>query len=180
MNLDPDQVQQLIKLIEASGWDHAMVETGDLSLMLSKGPADEASALFRSGSANTAPTPSQQAPVARDVDARAAADGLTDRTGEQQPAAGPETGACTDELVYVTAPSVGTFYQAPRPDAPPFVHPGDHVGPHSTVCILEVMKLMNHVEAGIGGKVREVLVGNGEMVEYGQRLVSLEPDDDAA
>lgn len=179
VNFDPEQVQQLIKLIESSGWDHAMLESGGLSLVLSKGPAHEASALFRPGIASTTPTPSPQAPVWSDNGARAATDDSTHRAADQPPAR-PETAPSTGELVFVTAPSVGTFYQAPKPEAPPFVRPGDHVDPHSTVCILEVMKLMNHVEAGVGGKVREVLVGNGEMVEYGQRLVSIEPDTDTA
>ncbi len=179
MNFDPEQVQQLIKLIESSGWDHAMLESGGFSLVLSKGPAHEASALFRSGFANTTPTPGRQSPVTSDNGVRAAADDPAHQAGDQ-PSARPETAPSTDELVFVTAPSVGTFYEAPKPEAPPFVRPGDRVDPHSTVCILEVMKLMNHVEAGVGGKVREVLVGNGEMVEHGQRLVSIEPDTDTA
>lgn len=179
MNLDPDQIRQLIKLIEASGWDHAKLESGDLSLMLSKGSAHEATALFGSGSAKTTPTGSHQYPATSDIAARTVVDAPSDRSGEQRPA-GPGTGASADGLVFVTATSVGTFYEAPKPDAPPFVQPGDHVDPDSTVCILEVMKLMSHVEAGVGGRVREVLVGNGEMVEYGQRLVSIEPDTGAA
>ena len=179
MNLDPDQVRQLIKLIETSGWDHAMLESGDLSLMLSKGPAHEASTLFRSGSAKATPTASHQDPATSDIAARAVVDDPAERQGEQAPA-GPETGPSADGLVDVTATSVGTFYEALKPGAPPFVQPGDHVDPDSTVCILEVMKLMSHVEAGVGGRVREVLVGNGEMVEHGQPLVSIEPDTGAA
>jgi acetyl-CoA carboxylase biotin carboxyl carrier protein len=179
VNLDPDQIRQLIKLIESSGWDHAMLESGDLSLMLSKGPAHEASALFRSGSAKATPTVSHQDPATSDIAARAVVDDPADRAGELHPS-GPETGPAADGLVFVTATSVGTFYEAPKPGAPPFVQPGDHVDPDSTVCILEVMKLMSHVEAGVEGRVREVLVGNGEMVEHGQRLVSIEPDAGAA
>jgi acetyl-CoA carboxylase biotin carboxyl carrier protein len=179
VNLDPHQIRELIKLIETSGWDHAKLESGDLSLMLSKGPAHEASTLFRAGSAKATPTVSDQDPVTSGIATRAVADDPADRPGEQHPA-GPETGPPADELVFVTATSVGTFYEAPKPDAPPFVRPGDHVEPDSTVCILEVMKLMSHVEAGVGGRVREVLVGNGEMVEFGQRLVSIEPETGAA
>jgi acetyl-CoA carboxylase biotin carboxyl carrier protein len=179
VNLDPDQVRQLIKLIEASGWDHALLESGDVSLMLSKGPAHEATNLFRPGSADASATVSHQDAAPSDIAARAVVDDQAGRSGEQHDA-GPETGPAADGLVFVTATSVGTFYEAPKPDAPPFVQPGDHVDPETTVCILEVMKLMSHVEAGIGGRVREVLVGNGEMVEYGQRLVGIEPDTGAA
>jgi acetyl-CoA carboxylase biotin carboxyl carrier protein len=179
VNLDPEQIRQLIKLIETSGWDHAKLESEDLSLMLSKGPAHEASTLFRSDSAKASPTVSHQDPVTYETAGRTVVDDTADRSGEQDPAE-PETAPAADGLVFVTATTVGTFYEAPKPGAPPFVKPGDHVDPDSTVCILEVMKLMSHVEAGVGGRVREVLVGNGEMVEYGQRLVSIEPDTGAA
>lgn len=179
MNLDPDQVRQLIKLIETSGWDHARLEYGDLSLMLSKGPAHEASILLRPDSAKTTATVSDQVPATSGRAAKTAVDDPPDRSGERN-AAAPEAGPSAEGLVFVTATSVGTFYAAPKPDAPPFVQAGDHVDPDSTVCILEVMKLMSHVEAGVGGRVREVLVGNGEMVEHGQRLVSIEPDTGAA
>ena len=83
MNLDPDQIRQLIKLIETSGWDHAMLESGDLSLMLSKGSAHEASALFRSGSAKATPTVSHQVPTTSDTAARAVVDDPADRSGER-------------------------------------------------------------------------------------------------
>jgi acetyl-CoA carboxylase biotin carboxyl carrier protein len=75
----------------------------------------------------------------------------------------------------VRAPMVGTFYRAPAPGAAPFVSPGQAVEPDATVCIIEVMKLMNSIEAGVAGVVKEVLVENGAGVEHGTPLVLIEP-----
>jgi acetyl-CoA carboxylase biotin carboxyl carrier protein len=75
----------------------------------------------------------------------------------------------------VRAPMVGTFYRAPAPAAAPFVAAGQAVGADTTVCIIEVMKLMNSIEAGVAGVVKEILVENGAGVEYGTPLVAIEP-----
>jgi acetyl-CoA carboxylase biotin carboxyl carrier protein len=74
----------------------------------------------------------------------------------------------------VTAPTVGVFYRAPEPGAPPFVTEGDVVGAGQQVAIIEAMKLMIPVEADRAGRVVEVLVADGEPVEFGQPLVVLE------
>ncbi|MBN2193269.1 MAG: acetyl-CoA carboxylase biotin carboxyl carrier protein [Polyangiaceae bacterium] len=75
--------------------------------------------------------------------------------------------------VYVTSPFVGTFYRAPAPGAEPFVSVGVPVKPGQTLCIVEAMKLMNEIEAEIPGVVAEILVENGNSVEFGQRLFKL-------
>jgi len=75
------------------------------------------------------------------------------------------------------APLVGTFYAAPSPGAPPFVQPGDHVEQGQQLGIIEAMKLMNPLEATRPGRVVEVLVGDGEPVEYGEPLVLIDPDE---
>jgi oxaloacetate decarboxylase alpha subunit len=90
---------------------------------------------------------------------------------EEEPLVPPPS----DGFVRVEAPMVGTFYRAPEPGAPPFVQEGDAVGPGDTLCILEAMKLMNHVKAEIEGIVRAVHVENGQPVEFGQLLFELEP-----
>jgi acetyl-CoA carboxylase biotin carboxyl carrier protein len=74
---------------------------------------------------------------------------------------------------FITSPFVGTFYSAPSPDAAPFVAVGDAVKKGQVVCIVEAMKLMNEIEAEANGKVAEVMVQNGEHVEYGQALIRL-------
>ena len=75
----------------------------------------------------------------------------------------------------VRSPMVGTFYRAPEPGAPPFVEVGARVQPETIVCIIEVMKLMNSVPAGVAGVVTDVLAENAHMVEYGQALIAIKP-----
>ena len=74
----------------------------------------------------------------------------------------------------VKAPMVGTFYRSPSPGAPPFIELGQSVKPGDTLCIIEAMKLLNEIEAEVGGTVKQVLVENGQPVEYGQPLFIIE------
>ncbi|MBN2216211.1 MAG: acetyl-CoA carboxylase biotin carboxyl carrier protein [Pirellulales bacterium] len=74
----------------------------------------------------------------------------------------------------IISPIVGTFYAAPDPDAPPYVKVGDHVGPETTVCIVEAMKVFNEIPAELAGKIVAVLAKNGEPVEYGQPLFKVD------
>ncbi len=78
--------------------------------------------------------------------------------------------------VLVRSPMVGTFYRAPAPDAAPFVEVGQHVEPDTTVCIIEVMKLMNSIAADTRGVVVEILAANGAHVEHGELLMAIRPD----
>ncbi len=75
-----------------------------------------------------------------------------------------------DAASYITSPMVGTFYSAGSPDEPPFLKVGDKVEKNTVVCIIEAMKVMNEVKAGIAGTVVEVLVDNGNPVEFGSKL----------
>jgi acetyl-CoA carboxylase biotin carboxyl carrier protein len=86
----------------------------------------------------------------------------------------------TDDHVVVRAPLVGTFYTAPQPGSPPFVVPGDTVEKGQTLAIVEAMKLMNHLEAERGGTVVEVLVRDGQPVEFDQPILVLAPAGDGA
>lgn len=79
-------------------------------------------------------------------------------------------------LVEVPSPMVGTFYSAPAPGEAPFVKVGDRVRSGQTVCIIEAMKLMNEIEAEVSGQIMEILLQNGEPVEYGQVLMRINPD----
>lgn len=74
----------------------------------------------------------------------------------------------------VESPMVGTFYRSPAPEAQAFVEVGDSVRPGQTLCILEAMKLMNELEAEVGGVIRKILVENGQPVEYGQVLFEID------
>lgn len=77
--------------------------------------------------------------------------------------------------IKVTSPIVGTFYRASSPDKPPYVEVGDIVKKGQVLCIIEAMKLMNEIESEAAGKVIQVLVENGQPVEYGQPLFIIEP-----
>ena len=77
--------------------------------------------------------------------------------------------------VDVTSPMVGTFYSAPAPDEDPFVSVGDGITKGDTVCIIEAMKLMNEIEAEVSGQIMEIVVQNGEPVEFGQVLMRVDP-----
>jgi acetyl-CoA carboxylase biotin carboxyl carrier protein len=79
----------------------------------------------------------------------------------------------------IVAPLVGTFYRSPEPDAAAFVTEGDLVEAGQQVAIVEAMKILNAVQAERAGRVAKILVDNGEMVEFGQPLIALEPADDA-
>lgn len=85
-------------------------------------------------------------------------------------------GAASDDDEVIRSPMVGTFYRAPEPGAPPFVEPGSRVEPSTIVCIIEVMKLMNSVVAGVSGVVTHVFVGNAQLVEHGQPLIAIKAD----
>lgn len=73
--------------------------------------------------------------------------------------------------IAIRAPMVGTFYRAPKPGEPPFVEVGQAVRPDSVLCIIEVMKLMNSIQAGVEGTVARILVDDAQPVEYGQALI---------
>jgi biotin carboxyl carrier protein len=80
-----------------------------------------------------------------------------------------------DGRVPIPAPMLGTFYRAEAPGKPPFVEVGDRVEPDTIVCIIEVMKMMNSVPAGVAGTVTEVVADNAQLVEYGEPLFRVEP-----
>ena len=75
-----------------------------------------------------------------------------------------------DDSKLIKSPMVGTFYTSPSPDTPTFVNPGDAVVEETVVCIIEAMKVMNEIKAEVKGKIAEVLIENGDSVEYGQPL----------
>jgi acetyl-CoA carboxylase biotin carboxyl carrier protein len=84
--------------------------------------------------------------------------------------------ADNSHLHRIVSPMVGTFYRSPSPDAPSFVNIGDKVSDKSVVCILEAMKLMNPLEAEVKGEIVDILVENGQLVEFGQPLFLVKPE----
>jgi acetyl-CoA carboxylase biotin carboxyl carrier protein len=92
-----------------------------------------------------------------------------------QPDTAAPAPAADANLLDITSPMVGTFYRAPAPGEASFVEIGDRIRSGQVVCILEAMKLMNELEAEVSGEVVEILVDNGEPVEYGQVLMRVKP-----
>ena len=102
--------------------------------------------------------------------------------GAAAPAPGPHAGPAAATAApaasaghTISSPMVGTFYRAPSPDAEPFVRPGTSFDEDSVICIIEAMKVMNEVKAEMRGEIVEILVENGEPVEYGQPLFLVKP-----
>jgi multidrug efflux pump subunit AcrA (membrane-fusion protein) len=129
--LSPDDVKEILRLIDESEFDELELQTPRFSLRFSRrgtGPAPEPAPTVLSG------------------------------------------------LVDVPAPVVGTVYHAPAPGEPPFVEVGSRVDQGAQLCIIEVMKLMNSIEAPVAGRVAEVCVENGAAVGYGDVLFRIEPD----
>jgi acetyl-CoA carboxylase biotin carboxyl carrier protein len=131
---------------------------------LNEVPVEDKAGTQVAAPAAPAPVPPQARSAVASVDARPLA----------AVPSGPTSAAHPDGQK-VTSPSLGLFWRSPQPGAPSFVEVGQQVDAEDTVCIVEVMKLMNHVKAGVSGKVVAILVDNGAMVEFGQTLVVVEP-----
>ena len=103
------------------------------------------------------------------------------RIGEKPPESeAPETSPMEekkkdDNLVEIKSPMVGTFYRAPSPESPPYVQVWDKINLDSVLCIVEAMKLMNEIKAEMNGTVMDILVENGQPVEYGQPMFKIRP-----
>jgi acetyl-CoA carboxylase biotin carboxyl carrier protein len=140
MPLSEDDIREILRLIDESDVAELRIETEDLSLHVIRDDAAPAAA-----HAETAATPEAEAPT-------------------------PPVDAATDGQLTISAPMLGTFYRAPAPGAPSFVDVGTRVQPDTIVCLIEVMKMMNPVQAGVAGTIVEVCVENADFVEYGAPL----------
>ena len=158
--LTQEDVQQILRLIHAS--EHVAefhLKFGDVEIALSR---EGGAALGRFAGAT--------APAATSAQAPAPTPALPSTTPV------PASNEVPPGATAVKAPMVGTFYRAPAPGAPPFVAVGARVEPDATVCIIEVMKLMNSIRAGVRGTVREIRVEDAQPVEFGQVLIVIEPE----
>jgi len=157
-----DDVIQILRMIEESCVDELHLEMGDLKLTLrrrGKTPSVQ-EARYSSKDPNEAralETPEVPAGAQR-LDT-----GIPTQTEENDL-------LIEEGLVPIKAPMLGTFYRAPKPGAPSFVEVGQSIAEHDTVCIIEVMKLFNTVNAGTRGRVMKIYPKDGEMVEYNQAL----------
>jgi acetyl-CoA carboxylase biotin carboxyl carrier protein len=89
--------------------------------------------------------------------------------------AGESAPKTAGNLKNITSPIVGTFYASPNPDSDPFVKVGSKVNGETVVCIIEAMKVFNEINAGVSGTIAEILLSNGQPVEYGQVIFRVEP-----
>jgi acetyl-CoA carboxylase biotin carboxyl carrier protein len=113
------------------------------------------------------------APVSAPVKVGAIESTVPDREQRAPPDASAEW---SEGSVVIRSPMVGTFYRAPQPGAPPFVEVGHAVKPDSVVGIIEVMKLMNSITAGVHGTVEEILVEDASQLEAGQSIIVIRPN----
>ncbi|MCK6477188.1 MAG: acetyl-CoA carboxylase biotin carboxyl carrier protein [Phycisphaerales bacterium] len=113
------------------------------------------------------------APVVHHAPVYAQAPVMAAAPAASAPAAAPAAaGAGT---AAIESPMVGTFYSSPNPDAPPFVKVGQAVSPDTVVCLIEAMKVFNEIKAEKSGTIEQVLVKNGQAVEFGQKLFAIRP-----
>ena len=159
--IDLDWIRRLIDMVDESDIDSLEISRFATRVRISKSPP-----------VHVVPGGGASAPVA----APAAPANPAPAPAAHAPAPADEAEGTASNTVDVESPMVGTFYRAPAPDAPPYVEVGDTVRKGQTICILEAMKLMNELEAEVAGTVREICIGNGEPVEYGQVLFRIEPD----
>ncbi|TVR07455.1 MAG: acetyl-CoA carboxylase biotin carboxyl carrier protein [Phormidium sp. GEM2.Bin31] len=158
MQLDFNQLRELIAALEGTDISEFTLKNEDLELTIRKGSGVVSAA----PGVMTVPQP-MAAPEAAVAEVP---------TPTSSPTPPPSAAA---KWVEIVSPMVGTFYRAPAPDEPPFVDVGDRISNQQTVCIIEAMKLMNEVESEVTGEVIEILVENGEPVEYNQPLMRVLP-----
>jgi acetyl-CoA carboxylase biotin carboxyl carrier protein len=160
MGLTDEDVREILRIIDESELDELRIETPDFRLHVRRGgaplppaePAAPRAAPAMPGSDGAA------APEAREPGAEAA------------PPAAPGPSDSPNGATAIEAPMLGTFYRASAPGEEPFVDVGSQVEPDTVVCLIEVMKMMNAVKAGVSGTVVEVCARNAELVEYGEPL----------
>ncbi|AOJ85793.1 MULTISPECIES: acetyl-CoA carboxylase biotin carboxyl carrier protein [Burkholderia] len=154
--MDLRKLKTLIDLVSESGISELEVTEGEGKVRIVK----NAPPVYVQPTGGFAPQVSAPAPaVALPTEGAAAA-----------PAAGAAAAPAVPQGHVVTSPMVGTFYRAPSPGADPFTQVGDTVKEGQTICIIEAMKLLNEIESDKAGVIKEILVENGQAVEYGQPL----------
>ena len=147
--MDLRKLKTLIDLVETSGIAELEIQEGEERVRITRAPVQgQQTVMFQPAPQAAAPAPAAAAPA--------------------------EIVVPVDEGHAVKSPMVGTFYRSASPGAAPFVEIGDTVAQGDTLCIVEAMKLMNEIEADVGGTIKSILAENGQAVEYGQPLFVIE------
>ena len=153
MTLTAKDVAEIMRLLESSSFDSLSLEIDGVKLNLQRGST----------------SPVQQSVAAQQPSAQSQPQAVHSALRKAKPASEPG-------LAEVASPLLGIFYRAPKPGEPPFVDVGAKVADDTVVGIIEVMKLMNTVRAGVRGEVVEILAENGALVEYDEILLRVRPE----
>lgn len=153
------EIREIIKLIDQSSIEKFTFESNGEKIKLEKGNGQQ----VVTPTVAAAPIVQQEEPAAQPVV-------IETMTAPVQVVSEVASQVEDSSLHKVTSPMVGTFYASSSPEEPAFVQDGDKVKPESIVCIVEAMKLFNEIEAEVSGEIVEILVKDGQLVEYGQPL----------
>ncbi len=171
MKLEVDQIKEIMQAMREFELDELEITRGDDKMKLRRHqPPSPPQVVTAPMVAPAMPTAAMTSalPAGTTVPASAPAASAPQPAGADGATAEDEPGT-----TWVTSPFVGTFFRSPSPEAPPFVRIGDDIIQGKTLCIVEAMKLMNEIEAEVGGVVVEIAVENGNTVEYGDRLFKI-------
>lgn len=183
MPLDFNEIRQLLATIAQTDIAEVTLKSEDFELTVRKAVSNQVvsvsqaalSSVVSSGLTSVAPMGQQTVSTqSTEMGTSRISDNAVAGSGVQL--SGNSPSAIDQRLVEVPSPMVGTFYRAPAPGEAPFVEVGDRIRKGQTVCIIEAMKLMNEIEAEVSGQVMEIILQNGEAVEYGQALMRINPD----
>ncbi|WKA52587.1 acetyl-CoA carboxylase biotin carboxyl carrier protein [Planococcus liqunii] len=159
------EIREIIKLVDNSSIDEFTYESEGTKVKLKKNSGETNAAPQSAAPAQSAPAAAPTAPAPASTPAPAA------KPEELISEETPEIPAQQDENLHkILSPMVGTFYQSPSPEEAAYVQPGSKVSADQVVCIVEAMKLFNEIEAEVDGEIAEILVKDGQLVEYGQPL----------
>jgi len=158
MNLN--EIKQLIEIINGSDLQETIIEEGDFKIILRR---------------STSNVTTQVMPVQQPVQTMPVVPVQQIATPVIVAAPQPAKSELAADLVESRSPIVGTFYQSASPDSPPFVAVNDVIKKGDVLCIIEAMKLMNEIEAEVSGTIVEILVENGQAIEYDQPLFRIKP-----
>lgn len=167
MELGPDDIREILRIFSESELEELRLELGNTRLHVSKrggpwAPSSESPIAGRDATSTPVSSaldpPSSASPAPPSVAAGTAASSVADAT-----------------LVDLKSPLLGVFYRRPSPDKPQFVEIGTEVSSDDPVCIVDVMKMFTQVPAGAAGRIAEICVQDGELVEHGQVLMRIEP-----
>ncbi|MGG3450132.1 acetyl-CoA carboxylase biotin carboxyl carrier protein [Domibacillus aminovorans] len=157
------EIRELIKLVDQSGIEEFVFESAGSKLKMKK------------STGTTTYAAASEAPIEKSVPVQEAPKSVPVVQEAPAPEA-PKSAVDESNLHKIISPMVGTFYQSPSPDADVYVKLGEKINAESVVCIVEAMKLFNEIEAEVDGEIVEILVKDGQLVEYGQPLFLVKPE----